>query len=27
MPGRVGKCRYGAFGFLPVPLQGTQTFR
>jgi len=21
------KCRYGAFGFFPVPLQGTQTFR
>jgi hypothetical protein len=26
-PGYGGKCRYGAFGFFPVPLQGTQTFR
>jgi hypothetical protein len=22
-----GNCRYGAFAFFPVPLQGTQTFR
>jgi hypothetical protein len=26
-PGCGGKCRYGASGFFPVPLQGTQTLR